>query len=479
MGRAHAVVHAEDELDLLEFARRQREQSKTFDSWLRHASPELNWDFPHLVALREALDRVTAGITRRLIVTMPSQHGKSQMATIRYPVWRVIRDPRLPVIVGSYNEEKAAEFATEARKIGARWISFSPDRNRVDDWQTTAGGGIVSIGTTGGTGRPARLVVIDDPFKNAQDAESFARREIVWRWYSQVILMRRPQAIVVIATRWTDDDLSGRLLADKGANPAWEHLHLKALAEEGDDDPLGRQPGEALCPELMTAEAHLELRRIDPYAFETMSQGKTAPREGSLFQVEKMIEIDPAEIPEGLPMVRAWDLAASTNPKADETAGTLLAGPDQHGVEYVLDFVAGHWEPAERNAHILATARADRERYGDVPVVGPEDPGPHGKEVGQRFCAMLADEGFSAATHAVLNRKGARPDSKKLRAEPWQTRVNAGLVRTVKGAPWRAKFIDQHRRFTGAGGRDDGVDSAALGDAFLRTARGQDDVGIG
>ena len=479
MGRAHAVARFEiaDDLDL-EAERRARLASRTFAGWLEAACPMVGpdrarWDWPHLRLIREHLDRVTAGEIRRLIITIPPQYGKSSLATIRYPVWRIIRDPRLPVILGSYNEDKAAEFATKARKVAAGWVSFSPDVNRAAEWQTTAGGGIVSVGPTGGTGRAARLFIVDDPFKDPQAAESFATREQVWRWYSQVVNTRRPEAIVLIATRWHEDDLTGRLLKlnehpDLPSAEKFVHIHLRAVATES--DPLGRAPGEPLCAEVQTAEQLRAWSIIDPFGFATMGQGDTAPREGSAFELAKLLEVPASEVPEGLAKIRAWDLATSRSPDADETVGILLAGPSRDGIRYVLDAVAGRWEPAERNARILETARADG--Y-DVQIWGPEDP-LHGHETALAFVRML--EGFQVATSPVLKREGeARPHSKMMRAEGWRSAVNGGLVRLVSGAPWIGMFLDQHRRFPR--GHNDYVDAAALAYTASLSARAPGDYG--
>jgi len=133
--------------------------------------------------------------------------------------------------------------------------------------------------------------------------------------------------------------------------------------------------------------------------------------------------------------------------------------------------VAGHWEPAERNREILRVAGEDGP---SVPIWGPEDPGPHGKEAAQAFVKLL--DGYDVVISKVLDRKGARPESKALRAEPFIAQANGGKVRVVY-ARWNDEYLDQLRRFP-SGRRDDMVDASALATAALRNARPPGDYGI-
>jgi len=153
------------------------------------------------------------------------------------------------VVIGSYGQDLANNFNRKARRIAEQRFEMSHERKAAAEWSTSAGGGMKAVGVGAGvTGHGAHLIVIDDPVKNREEANSDVRRETVWQWYNDDLYTRLEPggAIVLIMTRWHEDDLAGRILLSDRASE-WTVLNLPALAE--DDDPLGRTLGEALCPE--------------------------------------------------------------------------------------------------------------------------------------------------------------------------------------------------------------------------------------
>jgi hypothetical protein len=137
------------------------------------------------------------------------------------------------------------------------------------------------------TGRGAHLILLDDPIKDRKEADSLLIRDGLWNWYNQVLrtrLMNRTGTIVLINTRWSEDDLSGRLVDPLNPHYSieearlWRSIDLPALAD--DDDVLGRQPGEPLWPERFDAEYLKQIRASDPRGFQALYQGKPSPREG-------------------------------------------------------------------------------------------------------------------------------------------------------------------------------------------------------
>src|SRR5262249_33164286 len=153
-----------------------------FADWLPLVSPSpWRWDWPHLRLIRSRLDQVTRGELPRLILTVPPQHGKSELATIRYPVWRLERDQSPRVAVTASSRAHAHRFSRKARRIAARRFPLADDRSAGEEWETAAGGGFRAVGVGGGiTGNPVDLLVIDDPVKSREEAESEAHRERVW-----------------------------------------------------------------------------------------------------------------------------------------------------------------------------------------------------------------------------------------------------------------------------------------------------------
>lgn len=254
------------------------------DNWLPEVTPQFTWDWPHLRYIREHLNRVTSGEIKRLMVFVPPRHGKTEQGTVRYPVYRLEYQPTLRVILGAYNQTLANKFSRKARRIARERFALSDERSAVEDWETLQGGGIRAVGVGGGiTGQGGDLILIDDPVKSREEAESKAFRERVWDWYTDDLYTRLEPggAIVLTMTRWHDDDLAGRILKSDDA-PNWTTITLPALAKN--DDPMGRQPGQALCPDRYDEKSLLSIKKIQGISFEALYQQNPVPDEGGNFK---------------------------------------------------------------------------------------------------------------------------------------------------------------------------------------------------
>lgn len=404
--------------------------------------------------MQEVLDRVSRGECKRLMLNMPPRHGKSEMVTVRYAVWRLERDPTLRVILGAYNATFVSKLGRKARRIAEKRLDLAHDRTAVDDWETAQGGGMRAVGVGGGiTGQGGDLIIIDDPVKSREEAESEAYRNKCWDWYTDDLYTRLEPggAVILIMTRWHEDDLAGRILAsEKGSE--WEVINLPALAEE--NDPLGRKEGEALCPERYDVAALEDIKATQGgYSFDALYQGHPTPREGAFFKVGKIEIVDAA--PAGLRLVRAWDTAA-TEGDGDYTAGVKV-GIGEDGYTYVVDVVRGQWSTDYRNATMRQTAELDG---AGVFVRYAEDPGSAGKDQ-SRYLGQKVFNGFRFEAVRVSG-------DKVTRAEPFSSQVNAGNVRVVRGA-WNRAFIEELRGFP-LGKHDDQVDGAS--DAYTKLTRG-------
>jgi len=208
-----------------------------FDAWLRRFTPNYNWDWKHLQVVQTQLQEITKGELDRLMLFMPPRHGKSECATVRYPVYRLFRKPDTRVIVAAYNQTLANRFSRKMRSLmrshGELKPLLSRDRAAAEEWETTAGGGVRAVGVGGGvTGMGADLIVIDDPVKSREQAESQAFRERSWEWYTDDVYTRlEPNGgIILILTRWHEDDLAGRILTSDDA-ASWRVVRMPALAE--------------------------------------------------------------------------------------------------------------------------------------------------------------------------------------------------------------------------------------------------------
>lgn len=422
-----------------------------FPEWLREVSPVFKWDWPHLAYIQERLEAQARGEVANLMVLCPPQHGKSELVTVRYPVWRLEMEPRLRVIVSAYNQAYVDKLARKIRRIAMarECFRFAPDRKAASEWELVDGGGLLAVGIGGGvTGNPAELAVIDDPIKGREDAESEIKREKVWEWYVDELSTRIQQGgqKLLVLTPWHEDDLRGRILNSHEAK-RWTVVKLPAISE-GDGDPLGRPEGEPLCAERRTLEWLLDQKALGERSFQALYQCNPTPREGSFFQVSRLVENVRGDTPTIVRWSRAWDLAASKG-CGDFTVGALL-GLDNQGRFWVVDMVRGQWSPDERNVRMLQTARADGVH---VPIRLPQDPGQAGKEQAMAMVRMLA--GFTVRAISVSG-------DKQIRADPLAAQLNGGNVFLVR-APWNGAFIEELRQFP-SGRHDDAVDAAA--DAF-------------
>jgi hypothetical protein len=346
--------------------------------WLKEVSPTFRWDWKHLLYIQERLEAQALGEVQNLMVLCPPQHGKSELVTVRYPVWRLERDPRLRVIVCAYNQSYVDKLARKIRRIAVArgTFRFASDRHAASEWEVAEGGGILAVGIGGGvTGNPAELAVIDDPIKGREDAESEIHREKVWEWYVDELSTRIQQdgQKLLVLTPWHEDDLRGRILNSPEAK-RWTVVRLPAISE-GEDDPLGRAEGEPLCAERRNLEWLLDQKALGERSFQALYQCNPTPREGSFFQVGRLVENLRGDLPTIVRSNRAWDLAASKG-SGDFTVGVLM-GLDNQGRFWIVDVTRGQWSPDERNERMRQTARVDGVM---VSIRLPQDPGQAGKE---------------------------------------------------------------------------------------------------
>ena len=397
-----------------------------FDRWLPAVTPQFTWNWQHLQFIREQLTRVTTGEIKRLMLFLPPRHGKSEMTTIRYAVWRLERNPELKIIIGAYNQTLANKFSRKARKIADTRIQLDGNRAAVEEWETEAGGGFRAVGLGAGiTGQGGDLIIIDDPVKNREEANSETYRQKVWDWYTDDLYTRLEPgaAIILIMTRWHEDDLAGRILVSEDKND-WTVISLPAEAEE--NDPLHREPGAALCPDRFNLN---DLKRIKTVLgnsyFALYQQRPTAP-EGGMFKRE-WFEIVP-QVPVNARRVRYWDKAGTTDAGAF-TAGVKMA-IDSDGIFYIEDLIRGQWAATEREAIIKQTAMVDGP---GVEIWVEQEPGSGGKESAESTIRNLA--GFTIRADRVTG-------DKITRAEPFAAQAGGRNVKLKQG-DWNRGYLDR------------------------------------
>ena len=428
--------------------------SLSYLDWYKTTIPP-QWEVPrHIEFLCLQVQRLIDGEIQRLCLSVPPGHAKSSTITHRLPVYWGPRHPRDAIVLTGYNQDFANRQLSQPARELAREEGVLGNATALNYWEFSTGARLVARGVGAApTGvNPISLFVCDDPFKDRAQAASETERENVWQWWTGSIIQRfwpRTRAIV-IATRWHEDDLIGRLKAS--GDPSWTFVNLPAVAIE--NDPLGREFGEALWPGGKPRD-FLDAQKVGmgEYEFEALFQGNPSPRQGDFFRVSMLRRV--RVVPAGLASCRGWDLAASESPTADWTAGPRWSGPDADGVFYVqpLRFRA---EPGERNRRIRATAERDGT---SVKIRVPQDPGAGGKEAAMNLVRVLA--GYPVRAEPVSG-------DKYLRAEPQAAQINAGNVRIVDdGTPEGTKaaddFIEEYRQAPN-GRHDDQIDGSS--DAF-------------
>jgi predicted phage terminase large subunit-like protein len=235
------------------------------------------------------LEAIERGDVDRLMIFMPPRHGKSELASRRFPAWYLGKNPARQIISASYNSDLSTDFGREVRNLmaSADFGDVFPDtRLRIDSkaadrMNTEQGGAYFAAGVgTATTGRGAHLGNIDDPFKDRADADSESQRDKVWDWYRSTFFTRLMPggAIVVTMTRWHEDDLAGRLLAHEGRveeGGQWTVVDLPAINEAG----------EALWPEWYPVPALERIKAtIGPREWSALYQQRPQPDEGTYFQ---------------------------------------------------------------------------------------------------------------------------------------------------------------------------------------------------
>lgn len=313
--------------------------------------------------LEKFSEAVVSGESPRLMLFMPPRHGKSQIASIDYPAWHLGRNPKHEVIACSYSASLAMGFSRKVRQQ-LRTPEFTavfpecqldPDVQAAEGWQTTQGGGYVPAGVSGPiTGKGAHVLVIDDPVKNREEAESANQQEIIYDWYTSTAYTRLAPGggILVIMTRWHDLDLAGRLVkASKEGGDKWEIVCYPAIATE---DERYRLEGEALHPERYPLAALQRIRAaVGPRDWEALYQQNPVSNEGDYFKRSEMKFYQPEDIAEKrLQYYAAWDFAVGKKETNDYSVG-LVVGIDKDDNIYVVDVLRGRWSSNDLVEKIL------------------------------------------------------------------------------------------------------------------------------
>lgn len=331
---------------------------------------------PHLeyifAQLHQAMQDVENGKDRKIILEMPPRSGKTNSSTIIFPSFLFQHHPDWHIALTSHDGALATSWGRQIR----RWVEagalgpnvqVASDAGAASDWETTQGGRLMSLSIRESfTGRGAKVLVIDDPHKDFVDAHSATMRDNVWNWWLSVAQTRLhpPSLVIVIMTRWHEDDLVGRLLSKdyEGDPEDWQRITLPAIGVSS-EDLLGREIGEPLISPLLEETPEEALKRwegvkrsVGSYTFSAMYQQSPAPAEGSIFNIEwwRYWTNDPARASADSRIVLltedmvnrgrwvdSWDTSFKGNEDSDFVVGQrwFKTGPNR----FLISQVRGRW----------------------------------------------------------------------------------------------------------------------------------------
>ena len=415
------------------------------------------WTFPayepalHLVNLAEHLERLERREITRLMVFSPPRHGKTELVSIRFPSWYLGRHPQHQVIGCSYTESLAYSNSWAVRQVISvpSYQSLWPttfEKEGATHWQIAGKenqrASYIAAGVGGGiTGEGANLLILDDPVKNQEEAESPLIREKMWQWYVNVARTRlEPNAcICLIMTRWHQDDLAGRLLAQAAADSRadqWTVLHLRAFED-----------GKALWPERYDVNALLNIRAsIGSRAFTALYQGEPSAAEGNVFKREWLRYYSMR--PEFKRVVQSWDTAFKEK-EGNDYSVCQLWGEAENGY-YLIDL----WRARVAFPDLVAAFKAAYQR--DHPQA-----------------VLVEDAASGQSLIQVIRRETAIPilpvkvdRDKVARANAVTPLFESGRVFLPEGVPWLMDYVEELAAFPSAE-HDDQVDATTQALLYL------------
>lgn len=452
------------------------------------------------IEIIDTLDQLEKGLLkskdgtsiRGVLMTMPPRHAKSTFCTIGFPAYFMGRDPTRYVLSTSYNAQLAGDFGRECRDLSEGDVTrqifphfrVAGDSRAADVWRTDVGGAYFGVGIGGTTtGRPSNLLLIDDPIKSREEAESATMRNKVWNFYTSGLLSRKqpdhsgnPAIEVVVQTRWHPDDLAGRIMAtDDWKEGRWIHLDYQAITQK-----LGKKIGRTSLPEehpmflaanesskltkskrfIQTSEevalweARFPLeelkrkRRMNPRDFESLYQQRPYIEGGNILKNEWWKYFPEDFDPDNFQtLITVADTAFKKNESNDYSV-IMTGGMTRDGSIYILDVQRSRWEYPELKQRMISNAAVWRGKGHRATYI--ED-----KASGQSLIQDLRREsGLSVIPYKVGT-------DKVMRANAVTPLIEGGRVYLPTAAPWLDEFINECTSFP-SGTHDDQVDALTM-----------------
>ncbi len=434
---------------------------------------------PHHRLIIDMFEAVERGDDMRSALSVPPQHGKTTCTTLYGVAWALARKPHMNIIVGTYSEPRAEALGDQVRMIfqSERFKDVFPEfelrkgATGKSNLGTKEGGGIIFAGRGSAvTGNPCDLFVIDDPIKDHLEANSPAVRLQCWEWYCAVVFSRchALTRIMIIHTRWVEDDLIGRLCDpshsnyDKESAGKWTHINLPAIIDDDDISEILKIPvGQPLWAKKFTIALLNEAKKQNPETFSALYMGKPVPDEGGFFKKEMIVEYDDKDLPRsGLRFYAVSDHALSKKAKGDSTV-LLIFAVDQYGNIWLIECFWSKVDPQECVEKMcdLMEARAPMTWWaGRDHIIGT---------LGPFLKKRMRERKIFKTWVQEVSEKG----DKQQKAQSIRGRMGMGMVKFPKKAPWLTKAKTEILKFDKAG-HDDFVDCLSKIGQQLDTLQG-------
>lgn len=479
-----------------------RDAQDGFEGFVRLMFPDWQLaDFQlELIDALDKLEKDQLGVNN-LLITMPPRHAKSTFGTVLFPSYYMARNPHRYTMSCSYNSQLATDFGRQVRAVVEQKqitqafpeFTLSSESRAADVWRTEVGGAYFAVGVGGTTsGRPANLLLVDDPIKSREDAESMTQRNKTWNYYTSALATRlqpeaggQPPKQIIILTRWHPDDLAGRLMATEDwAEGRWKHINFPAIKKVNGttktrrnhlppDDPryvptaqlnslapakrtVTDEVEAPLWPERFPLEDLKRRERLNPREFASLYQQQPYIEGGNLIKTEWWNKYPEDLKPENfVSVVIACDTAFKKTETADYSVA-VVAGLDRNGDIYLIDIMRGKYDFPELKQRLIRLN--NRWRGRGLRAMYIED-----KASGQSLLQELKREsGMAIIPYKVVHDKVARVNA-------ILPLIEGGRVFIPDAAEWLDGFIDEAVSFPN-GNHDDQVDAATMAiDVLSRT----------
>lgn len=412
----------------------------------------------HLLLICEKLEKLEKGEIKKLLITIPPRHGKSMSVSEAFPSWFIGRNPNRQVILVSYGDQLAKRFGRRNRnkilEFGLKvfGIKLAKDSASVTDWGINGYRGSMKSAGIGSavTGTGADCLIIDDPIKNREEAESVIYREKIWDEYESTLRTRlHPNGkTILIQTRWHEDDLAGRIL--RRELNEWEHINLPCEAE--DNDLLGREIGEPLWAEHGFDYDWINglKNTMSTRVWNSLFQQRPSSQEGNIFKREWFNKFHDNKIDFDV-FIQSWDMSFKKTTEGSFVVGQIWG---VKGANYYLLY-----QIRERLGFVDTKSRVKtlKNMYPKTSAILIED-----KANGIAIIDELKND---ISGIIAIEPKG----TKEARAEATTPFWNAGNIYlpNADNNLWIGNFIEEHINFP-LGVNDDQVDATSQFINYMR-----------